>query len=273
MNVEFILLALSPLFGLAIIVEYRNAKSGYTLKEFLLNLGLALSHQASDLIALFVLMPFFYWLHMHFAVVHFELNPLNITLAFILQDFLYYWFHRVSHRCNWLWCAHIVHHSSVNMNFSTAMRQSLFYPIVGMWLFWLPLIIIGYPPELVFAIVAVNLAYQFFVHTEQAPNLKWFGVLFNTPTHHCLHHARNPEYIDKNYAGVLIVWDKLFGTFVEPIASKPPQYGVAERHYRVSFYDVLVTPWLILLHNLRLQNSWRGKLRLLFGKPHDLKQH
>ncbi|BBN80805.1 hypothetical protein PA25_07900 [Pseudoalteromonas sp. A25] len=272
MNVEFILLALSPLFGLAMLFEYKRAKSSYNLKEFILNAGLALSHQISDLLALLLLMPFFHWLHVHFSLLSVELNVLTITLAFVLQDFCYYWFHRASHRCNWLWCAHIVHHSSVNMNFSTAMRQSLFYPVVGMWLFWLPLVILGYPPKLVFTIVAINLAYQFFVHTEQAPTLKWFGMLFNTPAHHCLHHARNVHYIDKNYAGVLIIWDKLFGTFVEPINGNAPKYGVAQRTYAVSFADVLLTPWTILFQNLKRQESWKKKLLLLIDKPEKLKQ-
>lgn len=270
MAVEFILILLSPLFVVAIAVELFKRKESYSLKEFLLNLGLALSHQTSDIIAMIVLMPLFIWLHTTFALFTIELTVLSIFCAFILQDFLYYWFHRTSHQCNWFWAAHVVHHSSNNMNFSTAMRQSLFYPIVGMWLFWLPLIILGFDPKLVLAIVALNLAFQFFVHTEMGPEFKLLGKVFNTPTHHCLHHASNPQYIDKNYAGVLIIWDKIFGTFVCS-DGEPPRYGVAGHQYKMSFLEVVFTPWRILLKNVKLQKSKIAALKLLIGSPRKLR--
>ncbi|MCF6435904.1 sterol desaturase family protein [Pseudoalteromonas sp. MMG022] len=270
MQAEYILLALGPVFAMAILLEYHKAQAGYTFKELILNASLALSHQATDLLSLTLLMPFFHWLYQHGAIFTFELNGYTILAAFILQDFLYYWFHRASHHCNWLWAAHVVHHSSINMNFSTAMRQSLFYPMVGMWLFWLPLILLGYSPELVMTIVALNLAYQFFVHTEHAPELKWFGKIFNTPTHHCLHHAHNACYVDKNFAGVLIIWDKLFGTFVQPKSSHPPKYGVTDRLYSLSFVDVVFTPWLVLIRNMQNQPRLRDKLNLLISSPKKL---
>ncbi|WP_416351172.1 sterol desaturase family protein [Alteromonas sp. 14N.309.X.WAT.G.H12] len=216
------------------------------------------------------LMPFFYWLHATFAIFTIELTVLTVIFAFIFQDFLYYWFHRASHQCNWLWAAHVVHHSSTNMNFSTAMRQSLFYPIVGMWVFWLPLIILGYTPQLVLAIVALNLAFQFFVHTELGPEFRVLGKVFNTPVHHCLHHAKNPQYVDKNYAGVLIIWDKAFGTFVKS-NGESPSYGVTDREYAVSFFDVVFTPWRILVSNLQKQKSATAAIKLLFNKPGNLK--
>ncbi|WP_105167084.1 sterol desaturase family protein [Pseudoalteromonas sp. T1lg23B] len=270
MQADYILLALSPVFAIAILLEYRKAKASYTLKEFALNATLALSHQAADLLSLILLMPMFHWLYQHGALFTFEINGYTLLAAFIIQDFLYYWFHRASHHCNWLWAAHIVHHSSINMNFSTAMRQSLFYPIVGMWLFWLPLVLLGYTPELVMSIVALNLAYQFFVHTEHGPQLKWFGKVFNTPTHHCLHHAHNACYIDKNFGGVLIIWDKLFGTFAQPEASQPPEYGVTDRVYRLSLVDVLLTPWILLARHVQKQPTWRAKLKVLLGSPKTL---
>jgi sterol desaturase/sphingolipid hydroxylase (fatty acid hydroxylase superfamily) len=156
------------------------------------------------------------------------------------------------------------------MNFSTAMRQSLFYPIVGMWVFWLPLILLGYPPKLVFSIVAINLAFQFFVHTELGPEFKLLGQIFNTPKHHCLHHASNPQYIDKNYAGVLIIWDKIFGTFVNS-DGEAPRYGVVGYQYELSFIDIVFTPWRILLRNLKQQVNVVSAIKLLFDKPSKLK--
>ncbi|WJG09067.1 sterol desaturase family protein [Aliiglaciecola sp. LCG003] len=270
MSVEYILLLLSPLFLIAIAVELLKKRASYSIKEFSLNLGLALSHQATDIIAMLALMPLFLWVHTSFALFTFELTAFMVFCAFILQDFLYYWFHRASHQCNWLWAAHIVHHSSMNMNFSTALRQSLFYPIVGMWVFWLPLVILGFPPELVFATVAINLAFQFFVHTELGPEFKLLGKVLNTPRHHCLHHASNPQYIDKNYAGVLIIWDKLFGTFAQ-FDGEAPRYGVVERHYELSFLDVVFTPWRILFKNLKQQPNLASAIKLLFNKPSKLR--
>ncbi|MPQ72187.1 sterol desaturase family protein, partial [Pseudomonas sp. MWU12-2323] len=141
---------------------------------------------------------------------------------------LYYWFHRASHRVRWLWAAHSVHHSSTRMNFSVAFRQSLMYPVAGMWAFWLPLAWLGFPPQQVVAVVLLNLAFQFFVHTQIVPKLGWLEYVFNTPSIQRTHHAKNPRYIDDNYAGVLVIWDRLFGTFVEERDSDPCEYGTVK---------------------------------------------
>lgn len=157
--VELILLALSPIFLLCVAVEFYKARQHYNIKDSLNNAVLALLHQGSDAIALILLMPFFYWLH-QFALFDFPFSIGSLLVGFLLQDFLYYWFHRASHNIHWFWLAHVVHHSSKQMNFTTAFRQSLLYPLVGMWLFWLPMILLGFAPAIVFAIVALNLAFQ-----------------------------------------------------------------------------------------------------------------
>ena len=214
MPVELLLLALSPVFFIFILYEFLQYRPYYQLTDSIANVVLALMHQLADALALVVLLPFFYWLH-QFAFFKIELSVTTVLLAFLLQDFLYYWFHRASHHIHWFWAAHVVHHSSKNMNFTTAFRQSFFYPLVGMWLFWLPMILLGFDPKFVIAIVAINLGFQFFVHTQLVDKLGILEYLFNTPSHHRVHHAINKGYIDKNFAGVLIIWDKLFGTFVE----------------------------------------------------------
>lgn len=264
--VELILLVLSPIFLLFVLIEFFFNRTAYRVKDSINNACLALLHQASDAVALLVLMPFFIWIH-QFSLWQFELTWEALLLAFIVQDFLYYWFHRASHAIHWFWAAHVVHHSSIYMNFSTAFRQSVMYPVVGMWVFWLPLILLGYQPELVFAIVAINLAFQFFVHTRWVKSLGVLDNIFNTPSHHRVHHATNPEYIDKNFAGVLIIWDKLFGTFVSERADISIKFGIVghlpyENPLSANFHQ-----WQLMFTQVNKQKTWRGKLKVLFGYP------
>ncbi|GAB6260606.1 sterol desaturase family protein [Photobacterium sp. R1] len=266
-----ILLAVSPLFFLAMVWEYRRLRlhdnKDYHWKEVACNLTLAGLHQTADVIATLLLMPFFLWLY-QYRIFEIHLSPATVALAFLLQDFCYYWFHRASHHINWLWASHIVHHSSQHMNFTTAFRQSLTYPLSGMWIFWLPLILIGYPPETVVLVVAINLAFQFFVHTRVIHRLGWLELIFNTPSHHRVHHARNPEYIDKNFAGVLIIWDKMFGTFVPENEHTLIRYGIQEDF--AGWHPVTATfhHWKhIFSRAFAPEQSVRSRLYRLFGPP------
>lgn len=218
---EVLLLVLAPLFFVCILLEWyfgdRRQKlpvsARYHTKEVLCNFSLAAMHQGVDILA-GLLIAKLYLAVFGWKLFDIQMGPLSFVLLMIAQDFCYYWFHRASHRVRWMWAAHVVHHSSENMNFSTAFRQSLMYPFAGMWVFWLPLVILGFDPNWVVFVVLLNLGLQFFVHTQAVKKLGPLEWLFNTPSHHRVHHGRNPQYIDKNYAGILIIWDKLFGTFV-----------------------------------------------------------
>jgi sterol desaturase/sphingolipid hydroxylase (fatty acid hydroxylase superfamily) len=266
MTIEIILLALSPIFILFVSYEFIKHRRYYDIKDSMANSVLALMHQASDAIALLLLMPFFYWLH-DYRVFDIELSVIAVMGAFILQDFLYYWFHKASHHIHWLWAAHVVHHSSTKMNFSTAFRQSLMYPIAGMWVFWLPMILIGFDPVTVFTVVALNLAYQFFVHTQMVNKLGWFEKVFNTPSHHRVHHAINPDYIDKNFAGVLIIWDKLFGTFTEEKLTEPCKYGIVEQINSNNPFTITFHQWIYLGRGVLSARGPKAKFKVLFGNP------
>ncbi|MFQ3665970.1 MAG: sterol desaturase family protein [Sphingomonadaceae bacterium] len=148
-------------------------------------------------------------------------------LAFVLDDLAYYWFHRSAHRVRWFWASHVIHHSSQHYNLTTALRQTWTGFLSLSFLFRLPLFLIGFPPEMVFFAAGLNLVYQFWIHTEQVGRLpRWFEAVMNTPSHHRVHHATNPRYLDRNYAGVFIVWDRLFGTFEPEDAAEPPRYGI-----------------------------------------------
>lgn len=266
MNSEIILLALSPLFLIFVCCEFIKFKCYYDIKDSLANTVLALLHQGADAIALLLLMPLFNWLY-GYRLFDIEVSVLSIAFAFLLQDFLYYWFHKASHHIHWLWAAHVVHHSSTKMNFTTAFRQSLMYPVAGMWVFWLPMILIGFEPLTVFSVVALNLAYQFFVHTQIVGKLGWFEKVFNTPSHHRVHHAINTGYLDKNFAGVLIIWDKLFGTFVEEDKSKPCKYGIIGQLNSNNPVVITFHQWEHLLKSVYKASGIKAKCRVLFGYP------
>ncbi|MGP9801529.1 sterol desaturase family protein [Rheinheimera sp. NSM] len=268
--VELILLVLSPVFLGFIGWEWYRARHAtpalYRWQDTLANAVLALLHQGSDMLALLLLMPFFLWLH-QFRLFDIELSVATITIAFLLQDFLYYWFHRASHHVRWLWASHVAHHSSRLMNFSTAFRQSLTYPLSGMWLFWTPMMLAGFTPTVVFAVVALNLAFQFFVHTQAVRSLGVLEWLFNTPSHHRVHHACNPVYIDKNFGGVLIIWDRLFGSFVAERDDEPCRYGITDDFHSDNPLTITFYEWRRMGRDCLTQSSLRSLGRTLFGAP------
>lgn len=149
------------------------------------------------------------------------------VLCFVLDDLRFYWGHRISHRSRWFWAAHVVHHSSEYYNLSTALRQPWTGTITGLVILAAPMAWLGFHPALVAFCASLNLFYQFFLHTEAVKRLPgWVEAVFNTPSHHRVHHARNPRYLDANYAGTLIIWDRLFGSFVPELGRDPPDFGL-----------------------------------------------
>lgn len=260
------LLFMGPIFLAFIAWEawyWRNKRAVYSLRDTVSNAALAATHQIADGLAWALVIGLFFWLYTH-RLFDIPLSWWSVLLLFVGQDFLYYWFHRASHRIRWLWASHVVHHSSERLNLSTAFRQSMTYPVSGMWVFWLPLALLGFQPGHVVLVVAVNLAFQFFIHTEAVRQLGPFERIFNTPSHHRVHHARNPEYIDRNYAGVLIVWDKLFGTFVPEDEANPPEYGIHRPVHTDNILLMIFHEWRDMLTDalrpgplwLRLKHLW-----------------
>jgi len=274
---QWILLAMAPIFlGLIALEAWywrRRGAAMYSWIDTLSNASLALLHQAADGIAWLLVIGVFYWVYEYRV---FELGSASVaTVAalFVAQDFFYYWFHRAHHRIRWMWASHVTHHSSERLNLSTAFRQSLTYPISGMWLFWLPLAWLGFEPTHIVAVVAINLGFQFFVHTQAVGKLGWLEHIFNTPSHHRVHHARNAQYIDRNYAGVLIVWDKLFGTFVEEDDRDPCRYGIigqidSHNPIRLSFHE-----WIAMFRDAARAQGWRAALEQLLGPPERALAH
>jgi sterol desaturase/sphingolipid hydroxylase (fatty acid hydroxylase superfamily) len=153
----------------------------------------------------------------------------SFLLAFVLEDCRYYWWHRISHRSRWSWASHVIHHSSRHFNLSTNLRQSWTSQFSGLILLNVPLAYIGFHPGTIALAFSLNLLYQFWIHTEAIDRMpRWFEWLLNTPSHHRVHHASNPRYLDANYAGVFMIWDRLFGTFVPEQADEPARYGIVK---------------------------------------------
>ncbi len=189
-------------------------------------------------------------------------------LCFVVDDLLYYAFHRSAHRVRWFWASHVIHHSSQHYNLTTALRQTW----TGFWslsfAFRLPLLLVGFDVRLVLFVAGINLIYQFWVHTEAVRRLP-FGLeyVLNTPSHHRVHHGSNPRYLDRNYAGVFIVWDRLFGTFEAERDDEPVRYGLV---HNIATFNPLLTAtheWVAIARDLRAARTWRGRWMAVAGPP------
>ncbi|MDG2194428.1 MAG: sterol desaturase family protein [Polaribacter sp.] len=187
-------------------------------------------------------------------------------LILFAEDFAYYWFHRISHEHRFFWASHIVHHSSQKYNLSTALRQSWTGKFVA-FIFWAPLILIGFHPVMVMMQMAISLIYQYWIHTEFINKMpKWFEAVFNTPSHHRVHHATNPQYLDRNHAGIFIIWDRLFGSF-EPEVEKPI-YGLTTNINTYNIFKIAFHEWVAMLSDvLTSKTSISNKLKYLIKPP------
>lgn len=185
----------------------------------------------------------------------------------VLQDFFYYWMHRADHRVHWLWATHSVHHSPNRYTLAAAYRLGWTGKISGGAILFAPLAFVGFPVPAIAAAVALNLLYQFWLHTELIPRLGPLEWIFNTPAHHRVHHASNAAYIDKNYGGVLIVFDRLFGTYAEEAADEPCRYGLVTPLRSNNPLIIATHGWMKLGQALRGARSWRGYWAAVFGPP------
>ena len=223
----------APAFVLAVIWEWWAVKSGraggrYETKDAFASMAMGVGNLVVNTLtgAIALWMMMLVW---PFRVVEIPVTWWSFLILFVAYDFTYYWKHRLAHRVRWFWMEHVTHHSSTHYNLTTALRQPWFGPFTGLILLGVPLVLIGFHPLFIFFAGGLNLLYQFWIHTESIGRMPgWFEAVMNTPSHHRVHHATNPRYLDANYAGVFIVWDKMFGSFVEEREDERPVYGIVK---------------------------------------------
>jgi sterol desaturase/sphingolipid hydroxylase (fatty acid hydroxylase superfamily) len=255
------------LIALEFVVGVARGRNTYRLADALSSIGLGVMSQVTGVFGRLLRIGLYTLVFEQVALVRLPTDALWVWLfALVLYDLCYYWYHRAGHRVAVLWAAHAVHHQSEDYNLSTALRQTSSGFLLG-WIFFLPMAIAGVPP-LVFGVVAlVDLLYQYWVHTQQIGRMGWFDRWFCAPSNHRVHHAVNDRYLDRNYGGILIVWDRLFGTFTEEDDAEPCVYGTRAplRSWNPVWANLQLYRDLAL--DSWLARSWRDKLRVWLMPP------
>ncbi len=261
-----------PFFLISVLVEWlighKSHPNFYYSKDFWVSISMGILSVIVEFIPKAIAFWVFFKLH--------EISPLRDivgrqwwawVLLFFLDDFAYYWNHRLNHEVRLFWAGHVPHHSSVKFNFGTALRQGVGERIHKfIWYLWIPLL--GFDPLMMFTMMAANLIYQFFVHTELVYKLPvWYENIFNTPSHHRVHHASNTQYLDCNHAGVLIIWDKIFGTFSEEKKDQKPVYGLTSNINTYNPAKVATHEYTAIIKDVWRAPRWADKLKYIFYAP------
>jgi len=267
---QIIVLA-TPVFLALIALEFAvglaRGRNTYRLADTLTSVGLGVMSQVTGVFGRLLRIGVYVLLFEHVAVWQLPVDSLWVWLgALLAYDFCYYWHHRAGHRVAVFWGAHVVHHQSEDYNLGTALRQTSSGFLLG-WVFYLPMAGAGVPPVVFAAVALIDLLYQFWVHTQQVGKLGWFDRWFVSPSNHRVHHAVNERYLDKNYGGILIVWDRLFGSFIEEDEAEPIVYGTRAPLRRwcplMANLDVYRDLWA----DSRRATRWADRLRLWFMPP------
>lgn len=259
------------LIGIELIVHALKKKKSYRLNDAVTNINCGVTSQVTGAFLKVLTIGLYSLIYAQFRVLTIENGVLTWILAFFAYDFCYYWAHRMSHQVNLFWGGHSVHHQSEEYNLSVALRQSSTQTI-WTFFFYIPMAFVGIDPLVLVSVSGFNLLYQFWIHTESINKLpRWFEWFFNTPSHHRVHHARNPKYIDKNHAGTFIIWDKMFGTFKEE--EEKPTYGITKNLNSWNPVWANLAHYTDMAKEIKQINNWKDKFRYLFEKPGWLPEH
>lgn len=274
-NVTFpmVLAFAAPFFVVTVALEWWGVRKGklsghYEARDAITSMTMGLGNLISDLTLGFISLGVLMWAW-QFRLIDLGVSLPVILLALVAQDFIYYWKHRAAHRIRWFWSAHVVHHSSEHYNLSTALRQPWNNHFTGFVLLSTPLIFVGFHPLLIGFVGSLNLLYQYWIHTEAIRKFpKWVEFIFNTPSHHRVHHSTHPTHLDKNYAGILIIWDRMFGSFIEEDDAGVKQYGLVKNigtfnPVRVAFAEMVS----VLRDAVQPGLSLRQRLGYIFAPP------
>ena len=254
------------LIGFELIYQLIKKVKIYRTNDAITNISCGISSQVMNAVWGILSIAMYQYVYEYWAFAKIPDTWWSYLVLFVLVDFCYYWFHRASHEVNFLWnTAHVVHHQSEDYNLSVALRQSSFGGVFSM-LFYLPLALAGFSAYAFLAVKGINLIYQFWIHTEAINKLpRWFEYLFNTPSHHRVHHGRNPKYIDRNHAGTLMIWDRMFGTF--QAEEEKPTYGVTKPTNTWNPVWANVLPIVEMVKQFKATPGILNKLKVLLYKP------
>ncbi len=249
-----------------IIVDVRENANAYKTKDTATSLAMGLGNVFLGLLSKAFVFVIFIYIYHNFRFFTIPFTWWAWVLILFVDDFAYYWFHRISHESRFFWASHVVHHSSQQYNLSTALRQTWTGGFLA-FIFWIPLPLLGFHPVMILAQMSISLIYQYWIHTEfirKMPN--WFEAIFNTPSHHRVHHATNPQYLDRNHAGIFIFWDKWFGSF-EPEIEKP-KYGLVKNITSFNPLYVAFHEWIDMLRDASQKNtSLLNKIKYIIKPP------
>jgi sterol desaturase/sphingolipid hydroxylase (fatty acid hydroxylase superfamily) len=244
-----------------------TGRGSYHWPETLATLAIAIGQRLSGMLAAAFVMPV-YWAVWAWSPWHIALdNPLAWTALFLGVEWCYYWQHRAGHEVRWFWASHCVHHSVRHFNLSAAYRLGWTAGVSGLAFFYLPLALAGFHPGAIFGILALNLLWQFWLHTELVPRLGPLEWVLNTPSHHRVHHATNLRCLDRNYGGVLIVFDRLLGTFAAEPANERLRYGLVSPIDSHNPLVIVFHEWRAMLHDVAHAHHWKTRLRFLIRPP------
>lgn len=268
---QMIFVIATPVFIGVTVWEYRRIchdPDRMNVPEAIRNFFLGAGYQLTELLFAGIIAFPIFALAWHYRLFDISLSWTAAALTFIGVEFCFYWMHRASHRIRWFWAAHVVHHSSRRMNFSTAMRQNATNIFNGGWLFYVPLAFIGMNPVWIGVAYALSLVYQFFIHTTLIERLHpAIEFVFNTPNHHRVHHGKNPDCIDTNFGGVLIIWDRLFGTFADSRDKGVIEYGVTRPPRSNNLWVLWTHEYRDLFDDMARSGPMLQKLRHLWMPP------
>lgn len=258
----FVLLVLAEM----IVARFKD-RSRYCPRDTLTSLMLGFGSTIAGVLSAGLVFAMATWVH-QFRLFDIGYAWYWFALAFVLDDLAYYVFHRSAHRVRWFWASHVIHHSSQHYNLSTALRQTWTGFFSANFLFRLPLFLIGFPPAMIFFAAGLNLVYQFWIHTEVIGRMpRWFEAVMNTPSHHRVHHATNARYLDRNYAGVFIVWDRLFGTFEAERDDDRPRYGIVHNLPDFNLLRAAFHEWWGIAKDVWQAPGRRARIGYMFGPP------
>ncbi len=267
MNINPVVLSIPIYFlliGVELLIQHFQHRKIYRLNDALTNISCGITQQVSGAFLRVISVTVYQLVYENFGLFDIPSTWYTFILIWLGVDLCYYWAHRMSHEINLFWGGHVVHHQSEDYNFSVALRQGSFQ-VIWTFFFYLPLAVLGVDTLTFVFIAAINTVYQFWIHTETIGKLGWLEYVFNTPSHHRVHHGRDPKYIDKNHAGTFILWDRLFGTF--QVEEERPTYGITTPVNTWNPIQANLQHYITMGQQLKMSRSLSDSLKILFKKP------